>query len=136
MARRAPKTNTMDALLSKDAWVDWEVFQARGHAYLEDVDAAFKTRLRPYPELAGMANDAALLALSGLLTPHLRVGQLETVVITPNTSSIKCIHPLVGTRWATQCAPTCTHLAAPPSAFWNPGGALRGAQGARALSAT
>jgi hypothetical protein len=89
------RTNTYDALVEREAWVDWGDFVQRAHAFIADTQNAQHTELMAAWEVAMLCGDAALLSLSGAHTPHHRAGQLETLVVVPNKGDIRCIYEFV-----------------------------------------
>lgn len=108
----SPKTTTYETLVLRDAWVEWDDFIPRSKAHLDDIENQIKLKLAPAADLAMLAGDAALLALSGQYTPHQRAGQLDTLVVDGNPAGVKCIYPTVGSRAPNHppgypLAPTC-----------------------------
>lgn len=88
-------STTYDALVARDAWVNLADAQERGRAFIHDALQQRVLHLRGDEDLAILARDACLLALSGILTPNVRPGQLESVVKIPNPRNIACINVYV-----------------------------------------
>lgn len=139
LQRKAPKTASYDALVRKDAWVCWPTFQDRGRAFIHDGVRAAREGLLDDTEIALRVGDSAMLSLSGVHVPHMRCGQLELLVVTPNPKGLRCIHKLV--RLPSPAAPpslamglrptiaSCPRPPARPSAAGRPGGGGPGSQG-------
>jgi hypothetical protein len=52
------RTNTYDALVEREAWVDWGDFVRRAHAFIADSENAQHTELMAAWELAMLCGDA------------------------------------------------------------------------------